>query len=137
MRESEAPGYTHNNTCILCHDYPGQTWVDDALIRINDDGLQAEVHWHCSLLQEAKEKEAQIQVLEDCVADITMEVHANMKRLACAQVVSRVEEYRGTTSHAVHTWCNTRLGVLPDLGEKGGVPWSLGEGGCTASVLCR
>ena len=104
MHTSEAPGYTHNDTRILCHDYPRQTWVDNALVRINDNGLRAEVHRHRSLLREAKEKEAQIQVLEDRVADITMEVHANMKRLAHAQAVSRVEEYRGTTSRAVHAW---------------------------------
>ena len=68
-------------------------WVDDALVRINDDGLRAEVHRHHSLLREAREKEAQIRVLEDRVADITMEVHANMKRLARAQAVSHVEEH--------------------------------------------
>ena len=93
VRESEAPGYTHNNTHVLRDDYPGLMWVDDALVRINDDGLRAEVHCHRSLLREAREKEAQIQVLEDRVADITMEVHANMKRLARAQAVSRVEEH--------------------------------------------
>ena len=104
MHESEAPGYTHNDTCILCHDYPRQTWVDDALVIINDDSLWAEVHRHRSLLREAKEKEAQIRVLKDRVADITMEVHANMKRLARAQAISHVEEHQGTTSRAVHAW---------------------------------
>ena len=104
VRESEAPRYTHNDTRILRHDYPGQTWVDDALVRINDDGLRAEVHRHRSLLREAKEKEAQIHVLEDRVADITMELHANMKRLARAQAVSRVEEHRGSATRAVHAW---------------------------------
>ena len=102
--ESEAPGYTHNDTCILHDDYPGLMWVDDALVRINDDGLRAEVHRHRSLIREAREKEAQIRVLEDRVADITMEVHANMKRLARVQAVSRVEEHRGSTSRAVHAW---------------------------------
>ena len=60
VRESEAPGYTHNDTCILRDNYPGLMWVDDALVRINDDGLRAEVHRHHSLLREAREKEAQI-----------------------------------------------------------------------------
>ena len=67
--------------------------MDDALVRINDDGLRAEVHQHRSLLREAKEKEVQIRVLEDRITDITMEVHANMKQLARAQAVSCVEEY--------------------------------------------
>ena len=44
VRASEAPWYTHNDTRILHHDYPGQVWVDNALVHINDDGLQAEVH---------------------------------------------------------------------------------------------
>ena len=104
VRESEAPRYTHNDTCILHHDYPGQTWVDDALIHINNDSLRAEVHRHRSLLQEAKEKEVQIQVLEDRVTDITMEVHANMKQLVRAQAVSCVKEHCGTTARAVHAW---------------------------------
>ena len=115
VHESEAPGYTHNDTHILCDNYPGLMLVDDALVCINDDGLRAEVHRHHSLLREAWEKEAQIRVLEDRVADITMEVHANMKRLACAQAVSRVEEHRGTTSRVKipsmvgPTWCRVVL----------------------------
>ena len=104
VRESEAPGYTHNDTRILRDDYPGLMWVDDALVRLNNDGLRAEVHCHHSLLREAREKEAQIRVLEDRIADITMEVHANMKRLARAQAVSRIEEHRGAATRAVHAW---------------------------------
>ena len=36
----------------LGHDYQGRDWVDDALIRLRDDGLKAEVHHYRKLHEE-------------------------------------------------------------------------------------
>ena len=37
--QQEAHKWGFQNICLLCSDYAGREWVDDALIRLRDDGL--------------------------------------------------------------------------------------------------
>ena len=50
--------------CLQCLD------INNALIRTCDDGLQAEVHCFHNLMDEQEQKEAEVGLLNDCIADI-------------------------------------------------------------------
>src|SRR6201996_3671130 len=49
----KAPPYTHINALLLHSKYPGQCMVNNALIDIGDDALQAEVHHYRKMMEEA------------------------------------------------------------------------------------
>ena len=54
LTDQEVEDMDHQNTRILLSDYVGQDWVDDALVRLRDDGLKAEVHRYRKLNDELK-----------------------------------------------------------------------------------
>jgi hypothetical protein len=100
----EATPATAQGMRILHHDYRGKDWVDDALTRLRDDGLRAEVHRYRKLQEELHRKLEEVKQLEDRIADIYPEMHRCCQRLQRAEAVDRVESQRGEEIHLVSPW---------------------------------
>jgi hypothetical protein len=100
----EATPATAQGMRILHHDYRGKDWVDDALTRLRDDGLRAEVHWYRKLQEELHRKLEEVKQLEDRIADIYPEMHRCCQRLQRAEAVDRVESQRGEEIHLISPW---------------------------------
>ena len=91
---SEAPPYSRQDVLILHNKYPGQAWVNQALVNEGDDGLRAEVHRYWSLMNEADRKERELSTLQDRLMDISMDLCANMLCLTGAEAIKRLEDRR-------------------------------------------
>ena len=90
----EAPLYTQQEVLILHNKYPGQAWVNQALVDEGDNRLRVEVHRYRSLMDEADRKERELSTLQDCLMNIGMDLHVNMLRLAGAEAIKRLEDRR-------------------------------------------
>ena len=103
---SETTPYTHQEVLILHNRYPEKAWVNQALVNEGDKGLQAEVHRYRSLMDEADRKERKLSTLQDCLMDISLDLHANMQRLAEAEAIKCLEDRRAwmVLSTLVHPW---------------------------------
>ena len=103
---NETEPYSHADTFILLSKYPGVQWVNAALIDEEDGGLRAEVLRYRTLMDEADRVEQQISALQDRMVDISLTLHASMRRLAEAEAVKRIEDRRARTVHRtlVHPW---------------------------------
>ena len=57
-------------------------------------------------MEEADKVEQQISALQDRMVDISLTLHASMRRLAKAEAVRRIEDRRARTVHStlVHPW---------------------------------
>ena len=77
-----------------------------ALVDEEDGGLRAEVHRYRKLMEEADAVEQKISALQDRMVDISLTLHASMRRLAEAKAVRRIEDRRARTVHStlVHPW---------------------------------
>ena len=94
----------HQNICILRHNYGGRDWVDDALIRLRDDGLKAEVHRFRKLNEELGCKLEEVHILEDHIADIYLEVTPCTQRLLCAEAMERVKSQCREAVQLISPW---------------------------------
>ena len=103
---SEAPLYMRQEVLILHNKYPGQAWVNQALVDEGDDRLQAEVHRYRSLMDKADRKECELSTIQDHLMDISMDLHVNMRRLAEAEAIKRLKDRRTQAGHGVliHLW---------------------------------
>ena len=104
LTDQEVEDMDHQNTRILLPDYVGRDWVDDALIRLRNDGLKAEVHRYRKLNEELKRKLEEVRILEDRIADIYLEVSPCTKRLLKAEAVERVKSQRGEAVQLISPW---------------------------------
>ena len=103
---NETEPYSHADTFILLSKYPGVQWVNAALIDKEDGGLRAEVYRYRTLMDEADRVEQQISALQDHMVNISLTLHASMRRLAEAEAVKRIEDRRARMVHRtlVHPW---------------------------------
>ena len=103
---SEAPLYTRQEVLILHNKYPGQAWVNQALVDEGNDGPQAEMHRYQSLMDKADRKERKLSTIQDRLMDISMDLRTNMWRLAEAEAIKRLEDRRTWAGHGdlVHPW---------------------------------
>ena len=92
LRPNETKPYSHADAFILLSKYPGAQWVNAALIDEEDGGLRAEVHRYRKLMEEADRVEQQISALQNWMVDISLTLHASMRRLAEAEAVRRIED---------------------------------------------
>ena len=106
LRPNETEPYSHADTFILLSKYLGVQWVNAALVDEEDGGLRAEVLRYRALMDEADKVEQQISALQDRMVDISLTLHASMRRLAEAEAVRRIEDRRARTVHRtlVHPW---------------------------------
>jgi hypothetical protein len=84
----EATPATAQGMQVLHYDYAGKDWVDDALTRLRDDGLHAEVHQYRKLQEELHRKLEEVKQLEDRVADIYPKMHWCCQHLQRAEAVA-------------------------------------------------
>ena len=77
---NEVEPYSHTDVFILLSKYPGAQWVDAALIDEEDGGLRAEVLRYRALMDEADKVEQQISALQDRMVNISLTLHASMRR---------------------------------------------------------
>ena len=68
--------------------------------------MQAKVHHYQCLMDEANRKERELSTIQDCLMDISMDLCANMRCLAEAAVIRRLEDRRTQAGHGVliHLW---------------------------------
>ena len=106
LRPNETEPYSHADTFILLSKYPGASWVNAALVDEEDGGLWAEVHRYRKLMEEVDAVEQKISALQDRMVDISLTLHASMRRLAEAEAVKRIEDRRARTVQRtlVHPW---------------------------------
>ena len=106
LRPDETEPYSHADVFILLSKYPGVQWVNAALVDEEDGGLRAEVLWYRTLMDKADKVERQISVLQDRMVDISLTLHASMRRLVEAKAVKRIQDHRARTVHRtlVHPW---------------------------------
>ena len=90
----EATPYIHKDLQLLTLRYPGHNWVNNALIDEGDEGLRAEALCYRRMMDEMTDKEAELNVIQDHIAVLTLDLRAAMKRLSRAEAVTRIEERR-------------------------------------------
>ena len=96
----------HENTTLrtLSHDYRGHDWVDDALIRLQDDGLKAEVHRYRKLHKELDRKLEEVCLANDRIADIYLELAPCQMHLLQAEAGDRIARQRGEAVQLISPW---------------------------------
>ena len=98
--------YVHNDLRLLTSQYPGRNWVNNALIDEGDEGLCAEALHYRRMMDEMTDKEAELNVIQDRIAVLTLDLWAAMQRLSCAEAVTRIEDQRTTAAsqRALSAW---------------------------------
>ena len=102
----EATPYVHNDLQLFTSRYPGHDWVNNALIDEGDEGLRAEALCYRRMVDEMTGKEAELNVIQDCIAVLTLDLWAAMQRLSRAEAVTRIKD-RCTTAaplRALSAW---------------------------------
>ena len=96
----------HENTTLrtLGHDYRGCDWVDDALTRLRDDGLKAEVHCYHKLHEELDRKLEEVRLTNNRIADIYLELAPCQLRLLQAEVGDQIARQRGEAVQLISPW---------------------------------
>ena len=102
----EATHYIHNNLQLFASRYPGHDWVNNALIDEGDEGLHAEALHYRRMMDEMMDKKAELNVIQDRIAVLTLDLWAAMQRLSCAEAVTRIEDRRTTAvpQRALSAW---------------------------------
>ena len=104
LTQQEAHNRGFQNIRLLCTDYIGKEWVDEALVRLHDDGLKAEVHRFRQIHEEVKWKEEEVRRLEDRLGDLQLEAVACTQRLLRAEAIKRVKDQRGEPVQLISPW---------------------------------
>ena len=92
LTPQEATPYVHNDLRLLTSQYPGCNWVNNALIDEGDKGLRAKALRYRRMMDEMTDKEAELNVIQDHIAVLTLDLRAAMQRLSCAEAVTRIED---------------------------------------------
>ena len=102
----EATLYVHSDLQLFTSRYPGRNWVNNALINEGDKGLRAEALHYKRMMDEMMDKEAELNVIQDCIAVLTLDLRAAMQHLLRAEAVTRIEDRRTTAvpQHALSAW---------------------------------
>ena len=106
LTPQEATPYVHNDLQLLISHYLGCDWVNNVLIAEGDKGLRTEVLRYRRMLDEMTDKEAELNVIQDRIAVLTLELRAAMQRLSCTKAVTRIEDRRTTavSQHPLSAW---------------------------------
>ena len=78
--------------------------MDDALIRLRDDGLKAEVHHYQKLHEELDRKLEEVRLANDRIADIYLELAPCQLRLLQAEVGDQIARQRGEVVQLISPW---------------------------------
>ena len=105
---STIPGYTQDDLRTLHPMYTQRLDINNAMRRTRDDGLMAEVHRYCNLIDEQAQKQAEVDRLNDRLADIILDLQRCVLHLARANAVQRIEERRGEVARCIGAWAFER-----------------------------
>ena len=102
----EATPYIHSDLQLCISRYPGHNWVNNALVDKGDKGLRAEVLCYRRMIDKMTDKEAELNVIQDRIAVLTLDLRAAMQRLSRAEAVTRIEDRRTTSApqQALSAW---------------------------------
>ena len=102
----EATLYIHNDLRLLTSRYPGGDWVNNVLIDEGDKGLHAEELRYRRMMDEMMDKEAELNVIQDHIAVLTLDLRAAMQCLSHAEAVMQIEDRRTTavSQRALSAW---------------------------------
>ena len=102
----EATPYVHNDLRLLTSQYPGRDWVNNTLIDEGDEGLRTEALCYRRMMDKMTDKEAELNVIQDRIAVLTLDLRAAMQHLSRAEAVTRIEDRRTTAvpQHALSAW---------------------------------
>ena len=102
----EATPYVHNDLRLFTAQYLGRDWVNNALINEGDEGLRTEALRYRGMMDKMRDKEAELNVIQDHIAVLTLDLRAAMQRLSRAEAVTRIEDRRTTAvpQHALSAW---------------------------------
>ena len=80
--------------------------MNQALVDEEDDRLCTQVHRYRSLMDEVDRKERELSTIQDRLMDISMDLRANMLRLARAEAIKCLEDRRAWARQGilVHLW---------------------------------
>ena len=102
----EATPYVQNVLRLLTSQYPGHDWVNNALVDEGDEGLHAKALRYRRMMDKMMEKEAELNVIQDRIAVLTLDLRAAMQRLSRVEAVTRIEDRRTTAvaPRALSAW---------------------------------
>ena len=89
---STTPCYAPEDLRTLHPMYTQRLDINNAMRRTRDDGLMAEVHRYCNLIDEQAQKQAEVYRLNDCLSDVILKLRRCVLRLSRANAVQRIEE---------------------------------------------
>ena len=106
LTDQEATPYLHNDLRLLTSRYPRHNWVNHVLIDEGDKGLRAEVHCYQRMADTVADKEAELNVIQDCLTVLTLDLRASMWPLSRAEAVVWIEDWctMATASRGLSAW---------------------------------
>ena len=80
--------------------------MNNVLIDKGDEGLRAEALHYRRMMDKMTDKEAELNVIQDCIAVLMLDLRAAMQHLLRAEAVTRIEDRRTTAApqHALSAW---------------------------------
>ena len=88
----------------LCFDYVDTSQIDNALARVGDKSLCAEVHCFCHIKKWFAELDAQMKTLESEMWALQTRQRQCVGRLEKADVLRCIDHERGQDIHVVPSW---------------------------------
>ena len=106
LTPQEATPYVHNDLQLFASRYPGHDWVNNALVNEGDEGLCTEVHRYRRMMDEMTDKEAELNVIQNCIAVLMLDLRAAMQQLSRAEAITRIKDRRTTAvpQQALSAW---------------------------------
>ena len=98
------PMYTQDDLHTLQPQYTQRLEINNAMRHTRDDRLMVEVHRYHNLVNEQAQKQAEVDRLNDCIADILLKLRRCVLRLTWANAVTCIEEKRADTVHCISPW---------------------------------
>ena len=98
------PRITTEDLASLRFDYPDATRIDNALARVGDQSLVAEVHRFCHIKRRFAELNEQMKTLEEEMWMLQTKQRQCVGRLEKADVLRRIDKERGQDIRVVPSW---------------------------------
>ena len=101
---THVPRLSPDDLVSLRFDYPDATRIDNALARVGDRSLVAEVHRFCHIKRRFAELDEQMKTLEGEMWMLQTKQRQCVGRLEKADVLRRIDKERGQDIHVVPSW---------------------------------
>ena len=104
ITQEEVNAREHTTLHTIHHDYRGRDWVDDALVRLQDDGLKAKVHRYHKLHEELERKLEEVRIANDHIADIYLELAPCQLQLLQVEAGECITSQCGEAVQLISPW---------------------------------